>query len=202
MPSQWGRGSCKETSSCSKTSHPWPSVFTAHSSTRALCRPKEKRLIELVKAEKAKGRRVLVFVQSTDKRNVTARYVQLLEREGLRAAVLKSHTTSAENREAWVKTRVGEGIDTLICHPRVVQTDLDLLEFPTIVYMQVKSQCSPSDKPADAPGVSVSGIWSAPHYPPRLLGNCTSHHARAGPKTHERLAGCYHRLLERCGHSR
>ena len=100
--------------------------------------PKEQRLIDLVRTEKAKGRRVLVFVQGTDKRDVTERYQKLLAREGLRAAVLKSHTTSAENREAWVKARVGEGLDVLICHPRVVQTGLDLLEFPTIVYMQVE----------------------------------------------------------------
>ena len=100
--------------------------------------PKEQRLINLVQSEKAMGRRVLVFVQGTDKRDVTERYQTLLAKEGFKAAVLKSHTTSAENREAWVKQRVGEGLDALICHPRVVQTGLDLLEFPTLVYMQVE----------------------------------------------------------------
>lgn len=113
-------------------------VAAAEALTDDIIYPKEQRLIDLVKAEKVKGRRVLVFVQGTDKRDVTERYQTLLEQEGLRAAVLKSHTTSAENREAWVKARVGEGLDALICHPRVVQTGLDLLEFPAIVYMQVE----------------------------------------------------------------
>lgn len=100
--------------------------------------PKEQRLLELAKAEKARGRRVLVFVQGTDKRDITGRLKELLGAEGLRAAVLKSHTTSAENREAWVENRVKEGLDVLICHPRVVQTGLDLIAFPTLTYIQVE----------------------------------------------------------------
>ena len=28
---------------------------------------------------------------------------------------------------------MNEGIDVLICHPRLVQTGLDLIDFPTIV---------------------------------------------------------------------
>lgn len=100
--------------------------------------PKEQRLCELAKAEKARGRRVLVFVQGTDKRDVTGRLKELLEAAGLRAAVLKSHTTSAENREVWVENRVKEGLDVLICHPRVVQTGLDLIAFPTLTYVQVE----------------------------------------------------------------
>ena len=35
-----------------------------------------------------------------------------------------------DKREKWVADRVKEGIDVLICHPRLVQTGLDLIEFP------------------------------------------------------------------------
>ena len=30
--------------------------------------------------------------------------------------------------------KVKQGIDVLICHPRLVQTGLDLIDFPTIVW--------------------------------------------------------------------
>jgi len=94
--------------------------------------------VKLAKAEKARGRRVLVFVQGTDKRDITRRLKGLLAAEGLQSAVLKSHTTSAENREAWVENRLKEGLDVLICHPRVVQIGLDLIAFPTLTYFQVE----------------------------------------------------------------
>lgn len=32
--------------------------------------------------------------------------------------------------------RVEEGVDVLICHPRLVQTGLDLVDFPTIVWAE------------------------------------------------------------------
>jgi SNF2 family DNA or RNA helicase len=35
-----------------------------------------------------------------------------------------------------VADQVDKGIDVLICNPELVKTDLDLLEFPTIVFMQ------------------------------------------------------------------
>ena len=41
-----------------------------------------------------------------------------------------------EDRERWIQQRVAEGIDVLICSSRLVQTGLDLLDFPTIVWYE------------------------------------------------------------------
>ena len=60
----------------------------------------------------------------------------ILEREGLRVAVLKANTVAADRREEWVAARVQEGVDVLICHPRLVQTGLDLVDWPSIVWFQ------------------------------------------------------------------
>lgn len=100
--------------------------------------PKEQRLLEIAREEKRRGRRLLVFVQGTDRRDITGRLKELLARAGLRAAVLKSHTTAAKKREAWVAKEVEKGLDVLICHPRVVQTGLDLIAFPTLVFYQTE----------------------------------------------------------------
>ena len=37
-----------------------------------------------------------------------------------------------ERREAWLAKRVQEGVHVLVCHPRLVQTGLGLVDFPTI----------------------------------------------------------------------
>ena len=61
---------------------------------------------------------------------------RFLDRENLRTAVLKSGTVKSEQREEWVAQRVKEGVDVLICNPRLVQTGLDLVDFPTIVWFE------------------------------------------------------------------
>ena len=57
----------------------------------------------------------------------------ILTRHGFRVAVMKADAVAPNRREKWVADKVNEGIDVLICHPRLVQTGLDLIDFPTIV---------------------------------------------------------------------
>ena len=96
--------------------------------------PKEKALIDLVAAERLEGRRVLVYVTHTGTRDITGRMDDILTRHGFSVAVMKADAVAPNRREAWVADRVQEGIDVLICHPRLVQTGLDLIDFPTIIW--------------------------------------------------------------------
>ena len=96
--------------------------------------PKEKALIDLVAAERLEGRRVLVYVTHTGTRDITGRMDDILTRHGFRVAVMKADAVAPDKREAWVADRVKEGVDVLISHPRLVQTGLDLIDFPTIVW--------------------------------------------------------------------
>ena len=89
---------------------------------------------ELAAAERLEGRRVLVYVTHTGTRDITGRMDDILTRHGFRVAVMKADAVAPNRREAWVADRVQEGIDVLICHPRLVQTGLDLIDFPTIVW--------------------------------------------------------------------
>ena len=96
--------------------------------------PKEKALVDLVAAERLEGRRVLVYVTHTGTRDVTERMDDILTRHGFRVAVMKADAVAPNRREKWVADKVKEGIDVLICHPRLVQTGLDLIDFPTICW--------------------------------------------------------------------
>jgi len=97
--------------------------------------PKEAELLRICKEEKADGRRVLAYSVYTGTRDTTARLKAQLEANGFKVAVLRA-SVDASKREDWVADQVERGIDVLICNPELVKTGLDLLEFPTIVFMQ------------------------------------------------------------------
>lgn len=96
---------------------------------------KERKLIEMVKAELAEGRLCHVFAVYTGKHDVTARISQVLERAGIRTAVLRS-TVPTIKREAWYGKKVAEGVQVIIAHPKLVETGLDLLDFPTLIFYE------------------------------------------------------------------
>ncbi len=97
--------------------------------------PKEVRLVEICKQEKAAGRRVLAYTIYSGTRDTTARLRNLLEVRGFKVAVLRA-SVDASKREDWVADQVERGVDVVLCNPELVKTGLDLLEFPTIVFMQ------------------------------------------------------------------
>jgi hypothetical protein len=96
--------------------------------------PKEQQLVELCKVEKARGRRVLVYSVYTGTRDTTARLKAMLDRHGFKTAVLKASVEAAK-REDWLFEQVDRGVEVLITNPELVKTGLDMLEFPTIVFL-------------------------------------------------------------------
>ena len=98
--------------------------------------PKEQALIDLVAAERMEGRRVLVYVTHTGTRDITGRMDDILTRHGFRVAVMKADAVAPNKREKWVADKVKQGIDVMICHPRLVQTGLDLIDFQTLCWYE------------------------------------------------------------------
>jgi len=96
---------------------------------------KEQRLVEEVQKDLAAGRRVQVYAVYTGAHDVTARVEQVLTRAGIKVAVLRS-TVPTEQREAWYERRLREGVEVVVCHPRLVETGLDLYAFPSIYFYE------------------------------------------------------------------
>ncbi len=96
---------------------------------------KERKLIEEIRKELADGRRCQVFAVYTQKHDVTARLQRILNNEGIRTAVLKS-SVDTSNREAWYARQIKDGVQVVISHPKLVETGLDLLDFPTIIFYE------------------------------------------------------------------
>ena len=97
--------------------------------------PKEAELVTLCKAAKARGRRVLVYTTYTGVRDTTSRLRHLLELQGFKVAVLRTSVDAAD-REDWILEKVDQGCDVIVTNPELVKTGLDMMEFPTIVFMQ------------------------------------------------------------------
>jgi hypothetical protein len=96
---------------------------------------KERRLLQEIKMELAEGRRCQVFAVYTRKHDVTARLQRILNNEGIRTAVLRASVDTSK-REAWYARQVKNGVQVVIGHPKLVETGLDLLDFPTIIFYE------------------------------------------------------------------
>ncbi|MEA3421808.1 MAG: DEAD/DEAH box helicase, partial [Acidobacteriota bacterium] len=97
---------------------------------------KERELINIIKEEKASDRKVLVYIEFTNIRDIQPQLKKKIEKEGLKAVILPASVSPAK-RESWINRTLKEkDLDCLICNPRLVQTGLDLIDFPTIVFYQ------------------------------------------------------------------
>jgi len=96
--------------------------------------PKEIELLRIIDEEISKGRKVLVYIQNSNTTDISPRLVEMVGKKGYRVKVLRAGNT--EGREDKINRWVKNGLDVLICNPKLVETGLDLLSFPSIVFYQ------------------------------------------------------------------
>lgn len=97
--------------------------------------PKEAALLSLVSGELLNRRRTLVYTTYTGTRDTSVRLRNLFDAVGVKASVLRA-SVAAEKREDWVADQLERGAEVIITNPELVKTGLDLLEFPTIAFLQ------------------------------------------------------------------
>jgi hypothetical protein len=97
--------------------------------------PKESSLIEDVRNELRQGRRCQVYATYTGEKDVNARLEHVLSAAGLRVAVLRA-SVPTQKREEWYDRQLESGVEVVVCHPKLVETGLDLLAFPTLYFYQ------------------------------------------------------------------
>ena len=97
--------------------------------------PKEEALIEILTRERARGRKVLVFAIHTDTRDLLPRLTSVAAEAGVQLVALRAGG-EARHRKRELRRLLTAGADGIVCHPRLVQTGLNLTDFPTIVFYQ------------------------------------------------------------------
>jgi hypothetical protein len=88
-----------------------------------------------IRAELRDGRRCQVYATFTGEFDVAARLETVLRSAGFRVAVLRS-TVATLQREEWYERQLKHGVDVVICHPKLVETGLDLLAFSTLYFYE------------------------------------------------------------------
>jgi len=101
--------------------------------TEALHYPKEAAILAHVQDELAHHRKVWIYTTFTTQHPQGDRLLQRLQDAGIRVAQMTTHIPRPQ-REAWVAEQVAAGIDVIISHPGLVETGLDLIDFPTILW--------------------------------------------------------------------
>jgi hypothetical protein len=96
---------------------------------------KERALIADVREELRQGRRCQVYATYTGEKDVTLRLESVLTQAGFRVAVLRS-SVATDKREDWYERQLKGGVEVVICHPKLVETGLDLLAFPTLYFYE------------------------------------------------------------------
>ena len=99
--------------------------------------PKERKLLEILEDQRAAGRRCLVYCTHTNRRDTTQRLSDLLAQRGFRALRLQSDTVNTEKRTAWLQDQAARN-DVIITQPRLVETGVNLLEYPTIIWYEIE----------------------------------------------------------------
>ena len=103
--------------------------------TRECLYAKERGVIADIREELRQGRRCQVYATYTGEKDVTLRLETVLRQEGIRTAVLRS-SVPTEKREDWYERQVKAGVQVVVCHPKLVETGLDLLAFPTLYFYE------------------------------------------------------------------
>ncbi len=110
---------------------------------------KEQAVIHAVQQEVNDGRRVLLYTENTGYYDIMPRLKTLLESrvkgrfgKPLKVVLLYSNTVDPIDREAWLDKQVNEGCDVLICNPKLVKVGLDMISFPTVMYVSFPTSVS------------------------------------------------------------
>jgi superfamily II DNA or RNA helicase len=96
---------------------------------------KEAELVRIVREARARGRKSLIYVEYTGKRDTCPRIQKLLGEYGIQAGILYANTVDPVKREKWIEDHAPL-MDALIVNPACVKTGLDLIQFSTVVYVQ------------------------------------------------------------------
>lgn len=99
---------------------------------------KERKLQDIVRAEIAENRRIIIFVRDSQEKDIQPRLKWVVEQiPGVKAEILRSNTTKTNQRTQWMYKMVEKGVNVFIANAELVKVGLDLLMVPTIIFYQL-----------------------------------------------------------------
>lgn len=96
---------------------------------------KLEKTVEITKEKIENGENVLIFVSWTNMTDNQQLILDRMKAEGFNAEIMQN--IAPDKREKWIKDKVDDGMQVMICNPKLVETGLDLLDFTTIIFYQL-----------------------------------------------------------------
>ena len=106
---------------------------------------KERKLVELVEERLSQGRNCLVYNNFTGRDGnykMNERIKKVLQQNGIHDIAVLDDRIDTDKRFTWLDKTVEEGTRVLITNSKLVEVGLDLMAFPTIIYMQMNDEIS------------------------------------------------------------
>lgn len=97
---------------------------------------KEKEVIKDIKKELLENRHCIIFTHFTGEYKTNERWKELLISEGITCEIMNERVGTAE-RVDWLEKQSQAGTEVLITNQRLVEVGLDLMDFPTIMFVQM-----------------------------------------------------------------
>jgi hypothetical protein len=99
---------------------------------------KEQWLIDTVRDELAQGRKVGIFVEQSATRDIQPRLEHLLREHVPNAKPFILYgKVDPKRREAVLEAQLKAGCNIFLANPKLVQTGLDLVQFPTLIFYEI-----------------------------------------------------------------
>jgi uncharacterized methyltransferase DUF6094 len=99
---------------------------------------KERWLLQMIEGELERGRNVCVYVSQTATKDIQPRIKEMIEGYSKDANVLiLPKSISTKKRAAYINQKAKEGVNVLICNPKMVEVGINMLDFPTLCFYEV-----------------------------------------------------------------
>ena len=95
---------------------------------------KDRKLLELVRAELKQGRKCCIFAQYVGVHDVRPKLLNMFKGAEIKVMAMPD-SVGAKEREEWIETHAAD-MDVFIVQPKKVQTGLDLIQFPSLFWYQ------------------------------------------------------------------
>ncbi len=107
--------------------------------------PKEKELIRICQAEKDQNRKFIIYCTHTNTRSTVQRTQAILQQRHITTAYMDAARVKPEKRMHWFQDQARHH-DGIIVNPKAVETGIDLLDYPTIIWQEIEYSMYTTDQ--------------------------------------------------------
>ena len=107
--------------------------------------PEERELIRICQEEKDQSRKFIIYCTHTNTRSTVQRTQAILQQHHITTAYMDAARVKPEKRMQWFQDQARHH-DGIIVNPKAVETGIDLLDYPTIIWQETEYSMYTTDQ--------------------------------------------------------